>query len=170
MNRETQRTEEDSRAQLCFAQWGGMSSEVWVWGGEESEKASDVRGRMEGWKHRESKQGTLAPNNSYLKKKKKTWVRGQEVGQSPELPGDALCNCWFMYRAGPAACEVLEVKGQVLAISSSYHCASAVPGFVNPEAYVICRGLFKKKNTTFINGELNRNVNIYLTWKKKSQV
>lgn len=68
-----------------------------------------------------------------------------------------------MYRAGQAACEFLEVKGQVLAVSSSYHCASAVPGFVDPEAYIICKGLFKKKNIKFINGKLNRNVNIYLT-------
>lgn len=30
-----------------------------------------MRGRKEGRKHRESKQGTLALNNSYLKKKKK---------------------------------------------------------------------------------------------------
>lgn len=68
-----------------------------------------------------------------------------------------------MYRAGPAACATFEVKGPVLAISSSYHCASAVPGFGDPEAYIICGGPFKKKNTKFINGELNRNVNIYLT-------
>lgn len=112
---------------------------------------------MEGWKHRESKRGTRALNNSYVNGKKLSW--GLKGGKSPELPGDALCNYWFMYGAGPASSLWdLWSRGLGLGYStpSSYHCASAVPGFVDPEAYIICGGTFKKKNTKGISGKLRK--------------
>lgn len=70
---------------------------------------------MERSKHHESKQGAGAPSTSSLNREK-TLSWGRMAGQSPALPGDTVCNCWFVYRAGPAACEMLEVKGQVVAI------------------------------------------------------
>lgn len=102
------------RGQKCFTQEVGWVLRLGC-GEEGPENASGVRGGREGWKHLESKVCELLKIHIW-KEKQAECVEGWKWGKDPELPGDTLCNCWFVYEAGPVTWETLEVKGQVLAI------------------------------------------------------
>lgn len=41
-----------------------------------------------------------SPKNSFLDRKQADWIEGWKSCKGPELPGDALYNCEFVYEAG----------------------------------------------------------------------